>query len=229
MVQQQPATGSPAYGDSAHYDEKYFAWQNQSIDIKAQRKVQAFQPYVKAHHTVLDFGSAGGGLIGGLRAARRIGVEINDVARAAAQQKHPGVEYYKTLADVEDGVVDVVVTNHTLEHLASPYEALLHIRPKLRRGGTLVIIVPIDDWRAQKRWVPGDINRHLFTWTPLNLGNLLDEAGYAVGKQRIIRKTIMRGHDLYARLPKPIFNFVRYAYSVARHRQQLLMVATVKD
>jgi SAM-dependent methyltransferase len=219
---------SPAYGDSAHYDESYFAWQNQSIDIKAQRKVRTFQPYVQPQHTVLDFGSAGGGLIGGLRAARRIGVEINDVARAAAEQKHPGVEYYKTLAEVADGTVDVVVTNHTLEHLASPYEALLQIRPKLTPGGKLVIVVPIDDWRAQKQWVPGDVNRHLFTWTPLNLGNLLDEAGYAVGKQKIIRKTIMRGHDLYAKLPAPLFNFVRYAYSVVRHRQQLLMVGTPK-
>ena len=231
MTQQQrrPDAGSPAHGDSAHYDEKYFAWQNQSIDLKALRKVRTFQPYVRPDHTVLDFGSAGGGLIGGLRAARRIGVEISDVARAAAEQRHPGVEYHKTLGAVEDGTVDVVVTNHTLEHLASPYDALRQIRPKLKPGGKLVIVVPIDDWRAQKRWVPGDVNRHLYTWTPLNLGNLLDEAGYLVGKQRIIRRTIMRGHDLYAKLPKPMFDFVRYAYSVARHRQQLMMVATVKD
>jgi 2-polyprenyl-3-methyl-5-hydroxy-6-metoxy-1,4-benzoquinol methylase len=229
MTQHQPAAASPAYGDSAHYDEKYFAWQNQSIDLKAQRKVRTFQPYVKPDHTVLDFGSAGGGLIGGLRAQRRIGVEINDVARAAAEKKHPGVEYYKTLAGVGDGEVDVVVTNHTLEHLASPYDALLQIRPKLKPGGKLVIVVPIDDWRAQKQWVPGDINRHLFTWTPLNLGNLLDEAGYALRKQKIIRRTIMRGHDLYAKLPKPMFDFVRYTYSVIRHRQQLLMVAALKD
>lgn len=228
MSQQSPAVGSPEYGDSAHYDEKYFAWQSQSIDIKARRKVRTFQPYVKPTDIVLDFGCAGGSLVGGLRAARRIGVEINDVARAAAVEQYR-IEGYRSLAEVADGSVDVVVTNHTLEHLASPYEALLQIAPKLKPGGKLVIVVPIDDWRAQRRWYPGDVNRHLFTWTPLNLGNLLDEAGYAVQEQRIIRRTIMRGHDLYAKLPEPIFDFVRWVYSVVRHRQHLLMVATVKQ
>jgi SAM-dependent methyltransferase len=222
----QPATAeSPQYGDSAHYDENYFAWQNQAIDLKARRKVRTFQPYVRPTDTVLDFGCAGGSLVAGLTAARRIGVEINDVARSAAVEQY-GIEAYRSLAEVADGSVDVVVTNHTLEHLASPYEALLQIAPKLKPGGKLVIVVPIDDWRAQKRWRPGDINRHLFTWTPLNLGNLLEEAGYAVGDQRVIRRTIMRGEKYYAKLPAPLFDFVRWAYSVARHRQHLLMVAT---
>jgi SAM-dependent methyltransferase len=225
--QQKVPSQAPAYGDSAKYDEKYFAWQNQSIDLKAQRKVRTFQPYVKPSDTVLDFGCAGGSLIGGLRAARRIGVEINDVARAAAVGTY-GIEAYRSLAEVPDGIVDVVVTNHTLEHLASPYEALLQIAPKLKPGGKLVIVVPIDDWRSQKEWFPGDVNRHLFTWTPLNLGNLLDEAGYEITKQRIIRRTIMRGHDTFAKLPAPVFDFIRWFYAVVRHRQHLMMVATPK-
>jgi len=220
-------THSPEYGDSAHYDATYFAWQNTGIDIKARRKVGTFQPHVRPTDTVLDFGCAGGSLVAGLVAARRIGVEVNDVARAAAVEKY-GIEAYRTLAEVEDGSVDVVVTNHTLEHLASPFEALQQIRPKLKPGGKLVIVVPIDDWRAQKRWRPGDINRHLFTWTPLNLGNLLDEAGYVVDEQQIIRKTIMRGYECYSKLPEPLFNLVRRFYSVVRHRQHLKMVAHVK-
>lgn len=222
--------GQPRFSglwDSAHYDENYFAWQNQSIDIKTRRKVRTFQPYVRPTETVLDFGCAGGALVAGLQAARRIGVEINDVARGEAVKKY-GIECYKTLSDLPDAVADVVVTNHTLEHLASPYEALRQIAPKLKPEGKLVIVVPIDDWRAQRQWFPGDINRHLFTWTPLNLGNLLDEAGYEVHKQRIIRRTIMRGHDLFAKLPEPVFDFIRWFYSVVRHRQHLLMVATRK-
>jgi SAM-dependent methyltransferase len=222
-----PTVDSPEYGDSAHYDERYFAWQNQSIDLKARRKIRTFQPYVQPTDTVLDFGCAGGSLVGGLRAARRIGVEINDVAREAAVSQYD-IEGYRSLADVADNTVDVVVTNHTLEHLASPYEALLQIAPKLKPGGRLVIVVPIDDWRAQRRWRPGDINRHLFTWTPMNLGNLLDEAGYAVEEQRIIRRTIMRGYDTFAKLPEPAFEFICWFYSVVRHRQHLLMVARPK-
>ena len=50
MTQLPPATASPAYGASVHYDEKYFAWQNRSIDLKAQRKIRTFQPYVRPDH-----------------------------------------------------------------------------------------------------------------------------------------------------------------------------------
>lgn len=228
-MSQLPGTPvSPDYGDSAHYDADYFAWQNQNIDLKTRGKLQTFQPYVRPTDTVIDFGCAGGSLVGGLRAARRIGVEINDVARGEAVRQF-GIEAYRTLGDVPDGIADVVVTNHTLEHLASPFEALLQIRSKLKPGGKLVIVVPIDDWRAQRRYQPGDISRHLYTWTPLNLGNLLDEAGYSVGEQQIIRKTIMRGYELYAKLPAPLFNFVRRFYSIVRHRQHLKMVAHVKS
>jgi SAM-dependent methyltransferase len=228
MTQERHATASPEYGDSGHYDAHYFQWQDKSIDLKTRGKVSSFKRYVKPTDVLLDFGCAGGNLLAGLSAARRIGVEINDRARAAAVERF-GIEAYRSLAEVEPGIVDVAITNHTLEHLASPYDALLQIKPTLKPGGKLVIIVPIDDWRAQKRWRPGDINRHLFTWTPLNLGNLLDEAGYVVDEQRIIRRTVMRGFEIYARLPQPLFTFVRWFYSVVRHRQHLLMVAHVKN
>jgi SAM-dependent methyltransferase len=215
---------TPSYGASEHYDAEYFAWQNAHIDIKSRIKVQRFQPHVGASETVLDFGCAGGGLLGGLRAGRKIGVEINDVARESAVREH-GVEAYKTLGEVADGVADVVVSNHTLEHLAAPYEALRQLRGKLKRDGRLVLVLPIDDWRAQRRYDPADINRHLYTWTPMNLGHLLDEAGYRVEHMRIVHRTLMRGFEKFAKLPAPVFEAVSWFYSHVRHRQELLCVA----
>jgi SAM-dependent methyltransferase len=118
-------------------------------------------PYVRPTDTVLDFGCAGGGMLGGLPGARKIGVEISDVERTAAMRDH-GVEAYKTLAEVPDGIVDVVVSNHTLEHLAGLYDALCQLKPKLKPDGLLVLVLPIDDWRAQRTWDSNDINRHLY-------------------------------------------------------------------
>jgi SAM-dependent methyltransferase len=122
----------------------------------------------------------------------------------------------------------VVVSNHTLEHIAAPYDALCQLRPKLKPGGRLVLVLPIDDWRAQRRWDPKDINRHLYTWTPMNLGNLLDEAGYHPQEMRIIHRTLMRGFDKFAKLPAPAFEAMSWLYSHVRHRQEVLAVATVR-
>lgn len=215
---------APSYGASDHYDADYFAWQNQHIDLKSRIKVRRFAPYVRPADTVLDFGCAGGGMLGALPGARKIGVEINDVARQAAASDY-GIEGYKSLAEVPDGVADVVVSNHTLEHIAAPFDALCQLKSKLKPNGLLVLVLPIDDWRAQRRWDSHDINRHLYTWTPLNLGNLLDEAGFRPEEMRIIHRTLMRGVDKFAKLPDPLFEGVSWLYSHLRHRQELLATA----
>lgn len=229
VPEQKQASGSqdaaaPAYGASDHYDARYFAWQNSNIEIKNRIKIQRFVPYVTGSDVVLDFGCAGGGLLAGLDCARRIGVEINDVARASAVAEH-GIEAYRSLDDVPDGIADVAISNHVLEHIAAPFEALCQLRKKIKPGGKLVLVLPIDDFRAQRRWDPQDINRHLYTWSPMNLGNLLDEAGYQPVEMQVLRHTLMRGLDKFAKLPEPVFEAVCRFYSYARHRQELRAVA----
>ncbi len=218
------SASTPSYGASKHYDAAYFAWQNQHIEVKTRIKVTRFAPYIDPTDTVLDFGCAGGGMLAALPGGRKIGVEINDVARAAAETEH-GIEAYRTLDEVPDQVADVIVSNHTLEHLVRPYDALVALRPKLKPGGLLVLVLPIDDWRAQPRWRPGDINRHLYTWSPLNAGNLLEEAGYEPRESRVVHRTLMRGFERFARLPRPAFEAVSWCYSHLRHRQELLITA----
>jgi SAM-dependent methyltransferase len=218
------AHGEPAYGSSGHYGPDYFTWQNAHADIKARIKVERFKPYIRSTDTVLDFGSAGGAMLAGLPGTRKIGVEINDVARAAAEDNF-GLEVYRTLDEVPDDVADVIVSNHTLEHLAAPLEALKQLRPKLRSTGRLVLVLPIDDWRPQRKWDPQDISRHLYTWTPMNLGNLLDEAGFDPQEMRIIHRTLMRGFETFIKLPARVFDVLSWFYSHARHRQELLAVA----
>src|SRR5215212_4085957 len=105
-------TTNPTYGASEHYNADYYTWQNANIDIKTKIKVGRFVPYVRPTDTVLDFGSAGGWMIAALSGARKIGVELNDVAREASVRDH-GIEAYKNLADVPDAVADVIVSNHT--------------------------------------------------------------------------------------------------------------------
>ena len=229
----EPRSGaptSPSYGDSDHYDAEYFAWQDAHADIKALLKVEKIGPYVKQSDTVIDFGSAGGGMLARLPGARKIGVEINDVARAASERDF-GLEGYKSLSEVPNGVADVIVTNHTLEHLASPFDALVELRPKLKRGGRIVIVVPIEGWNSpqSRRWDPKDVNRHLYTWAPLNLGNLLDEAGYEPIELRVIHRALMRHFDKFAQLPRPAFHGLQWLWSHVRRQHELLAVASPRD
>ena len=51
-----------------------------------------------------------------------------------------------------DAVADVIVSNHALEHIEAPIDALRQLRPKVKPDGKLVLVLPIDDWRSQRRW-----------------------------------------------------------------------------
>jgi hypothetical protein len=49
-------------------------------------------------------------------------------------------------------------------------------------GGKAVFVVPCETIRYA--YEPGDVNHHLYSWSPMCLGNLLTEAGFKVIESR---------------------------------------------
>jgi len=170
---------------SSHYlDEAgkdYFDWQNRGGSQRGKINARKFAPYVQPRDRVLDFGCGSGSLLYYLECTQRIGVEINPAARTVAVEA--GLEVHETLATVPDASVDVVISNHALEHTLCPLRVLQQLQKPLVAQGRLVLCLPIDDWRNEQYVNVDDVNHHLYTWTPLLLGNLLSEADYEV--QRI--------------------------------------------
>ena len=139
-----------------------------------------FRDYVQSGDDVLDFGCGGGYLLKNLNCSRRIGVEVNPAAAKIAEQN--GVEVYLDTDDVPDESVDVIISNNALEHTLQPLDELKRLMPKLRENGTLVFVVPCES--IQYDYKPGDINHHLYSWSPMCMGNLLTEAGYALHESK---------------------------------------------
>jgi len=178
----------------------------------ARINAHKFRHHIRPEDTVLDFGCGGGFLLKHLNCARRIGVEINPVAREHAVSL--GVAGYAEVSEVPDQVADVIVSDHALEHVPFPIGALRELRTKLKRGGLLALVVPIDNWRHQKRYDPADQNHHLHTWTPQLLGNSLVEAGYQIVSVRA-RIYAWPGNwtvAAYGRLPLWMFNTLCFLY-----------------
>jgi SAM-dependent methyltransferase len=137
-----------------------------------------FQPFVRPSDTVVDFGCGPGFTLARLQSGMAIGVEVNDESRRFAESL--GIQTVTSADLLAEESADVVISNHCLEHTLNPLEELQQLHRVLRPGGTIVLYVPIDDWRSRhQRRVDPDINHHLYTWTPLLLANLLREAGFA--------------------------------------------------
>jgi SAM-dependent methyltransferase len=216
---------SPIYGTSLHYiaDEgsRYLKWQSRFGSINGIIESRKFGQLDLLNSTVLDFGAGTGFLLDALSAKRKIAVEINP--HASETMSGRSIECYSSLDAVESGLVDVAISNHCLEHVPYPIQALREIYRVLKPGGILILCVPIDDWRVQKHYKLNDINHHLNTWTPLLLGHSLSEAGFKVVIEDI--KIINRAWPPYYWKLYPYkrtFNVLCFIMSMLTRRRQIM-------
>ena len=161
---------------STHYDDKYFDWQASIGEFGGWANQSKFDEYISSDSKVLDFGCGGGFLLKNLKCSKRVGVEVNPAARETAKQN--GIEVFAQVDDVPDEYVDVVISNNALEHTLLPLQELKSLRRKLQPGGKIIFVVPCES--ISHRYRPNDVNRHLYSWSPMCIGNLFSEAGFSV-------------------------------------------------
>jgi 2-polyprenyl-3-methyl-5-hydroxy-6-metoxy-1,4-benzoquinol methylase len=165
------------------------------VEVGMQYQARYFLPYTTAADVVLDFGCGDGGILRNVAARRRIGIEVNETARAECQrlgeQSGVAIDLHESLDCVAPGSVDVVISNHCLEHVSHPMSALEQLFAVLRPSGTIVLVTPFDDWRNNnnRNWLANNVNHHLYTWSPMNIGNLLTDAGFEVDSIRIYTRS----------------------------------------
>jgi SAM-dependent methyltransferase len=161
---------------STHYDARYFAWQAPQGEFGGWANQTKFCDHISSSSRVLDFGCGGGFLLKNLSCSKRVGVEVNPAAVEIARAN--GVEVFTRVDDVPNEYVDVVISNSALEHTLQPLEELKSLYKKLIPGGKIVFVVPCES--IAYRYRPNDVNHHLYSWSPMCLGNLFSEAGFAV-------------------------------------------------
>lgn len=161
---------------SKHYDPQYFSWQSSIGEFGGWANLTKFIEFIKDSDDVMDFGCGGGYLLKNIKCHRKIGVEINPSAAEVAQ--HNGIEVYSSTLQVPDDYVNVIISNNALEHSLHPLYEIKTLYSKLRQGGKIIIIVPCES--IYYTYKANDINHHLYSWSPMCIGNLFSEAGYTV-------------------------------------------------
>ncbi len=216
------------YGASDRYQNskgaEYLAYQKNSAP-GAVLEARKFAPHIRPNDRVLDFGCGGGWILRHLDCAERVGVELNESAHVFCRQN--GVDVHRTLDEVEATEFDVVISNHCMEHVPCPVEALRGLCARMGKGGTLVLVLPLDDWRVQKDFTGADIDHHLHTWTPRLLANTLVEAGFKVDRIDVLTYAWPPGwQKLMKLLPGPLFDAICWLMATVKKRRQLVALAT---
>jgi SAM-dependent methyltransferase len=159
---------------SKYYDADYFNWQKSIGEFGGWANQTKFLEYLKEDDIVLDFGCGGGFLLDGLNVKKKIGIEINPDAIKSAKSKD--IEVYNDTDKVPNNYVDKIISNNALEHTLRPLDELKSLYNKLKKGGMIVFVVPCESITYEYK--PNNINHHLYSWSPMCLGNLFTEAGF---------------------------------------------------
>jgi SAM-dependent methyltransferase len=197
--------------DKTHYNSFYFNdFQKKIGKLGGEANKFKFEKHIRETDTVLDFGSGGGFLLNNLTCKKKIGVEINDTARDYCK-KTLNIECYKNLDEIKNNSIDIVISNHCLEHCSNPDYLLSELFKKLKRPGKIIISVPLDSRKF--KYEKNDINFHLYSFSPMNLGNLLFNNGFEVlFSNTLYHKWPPKAHLLYRIIGFKAFNALCYLY-----------------
>ena len=199
-----------------HYDADYFEWQRKSGEFCGLANRVKFEKFTSPEKSVLDFGCGGGFMLRNLTAKKRFGVEINPSARKIAEKN--GVSVFSKVEDVPDNSVDLIISDHALEHATHPLDELKSLRKKLKTGGQIVFVVPCE--HVDYFYEPQDINQHLYSWSPMALGNLFTQAGFKVlSSKPFFHRHLPYSHRLRPLIGEKAFNLVCKINGVLNRRR----------
>jgi SAM-dependent methyltransferase len=159
-----------------HYDKKYFDWQQSIGKFGGIANRIKFEDLIKKNQKVLDFGCGGGYLLDSFENIEKFGVEINEEARKIAIKNK--IKTYESSFDLPSNFFDLIISNNALEHVDNPIIELKELYRSLKIGGKISLVVPCDN--ITYKFKKNDINFHLYSYSPMNLGNILTAAGFEV-------------------------------------------------
>jgi SAM-dependent methyltransferase len=126
--------------------------------------------------------------------------------------RRKGINATNDLAAVPNEAFDIVVSTHVLEHHPNPKEMLQDIYSKMKKGGSLILVIPHErHGRAEYKL---DLNQHLFSWNFQSINNLLLTTGFVVKKNKYLRGA---GYYKLLKLAKANFGLYRTATNLLSH------------
>lgn len=152
-------------------------------------KIKTIYSY-KSKGKILEIGCGDGDLLFSLkkRGFQTYGVDVSRKACLLAEKK-VGKNVFNcevTDCDFPPKFFDVIVLNHSFEHVGSPTDSLKEIKRILKDKGILFISVPNIDCFQSKLWREKatilDIPRHLYLYSPKTLEMMLKKCGFQVVK-----------------------------------------------
>jgi SAM-dependent methyltransferase len=192
--------------------------------LTAAANARFFQDFINSTDSVLHFWCGGGYLLNALSCGDKYGIDASAKYRAHAQSTF-GFRVQSNFDDLKN--LDVVISSHTLARLPNPRQALIDSYNALRDGGTLVILVPC--YNHKNKYTEFNFEQHLYSWSPIDIGNLVHNVGFSVlSAERICHRIPPKGALLLKLTGPALFNLLCKFWGWLRPNQTQIRVVALK-
>lgn len=141
---------------------------------------------IRQTHAILDVGCGSGALLAYLHGFGFKRLTGCDPYLPVDSAPAPGLAIRSCALEQIEGSYDLVIFNHSLEHIPDPESALAHARTLLSPGGWVLVRVPLADSAAYREygidWVQFDAPRHLTLFTRTGIAALAARNGLTLGE-----------------------------------------------
>tara|TARA_B100001173_G_scaffold311908_1_gene330800 strand:+ start:75 stop:719 length:645 start_codon:yes stop_codon:yes gene_type:complete len=193
-----------------NYNNDYFEWYKEIGEFGALINIHRFTNHIDANDTILDFGCGGGFMLDKINCRVKHGVEINPKAINFCKSKK--IYVYENSKLLPKNFYDVIISNNTLQHCENPFLEINNLYNSLKKNGKIVLITGCSS--KNLKYKVNDINYQLYSFSPMNLGNILDANGFEIIKvEKIQHRWIPKYIFFYKLFGRRIFNFLCYIYS----------------
>lgn len=168
-----------------HRDEEYLSSEKQFRNIFSKR-LEIIKKFVSKKGRVVDIGSSTGVLLKLFKDEgwEVLGIEPSESAKYAVKKGIEVINKKFEEINLPKNKYDVVILNHTLEHMDNPLKVLEKVYEILKKGGIIFIDVPnfgsLSSLVFRKRFSFLLPEEHNFHFTKDSLSKLLEKSNFKV-------------------------------------------------
>jgi SAM-dependent methyltransferase len=135
-----------------------------------------------------------------------------------------GIKILKDIKKLKNNSFDVILLCHVLEHLEKPYETILFLKNKLKKGGKIMLLLPPEKINKIKNFKP-DIHQHLYCWNFRTIDNFLLRAGFKIIENKFIYGAAYKKLLFFNRIHFQLYRFATTALGKTLNFKEMMIIA----
>lgn len=149
-----------------------------------KKRYNIISKFIKKPRTVLDIGCSNGIFLDLYNTSETWGVEPSTTANSLRSTAHRIINTYFEKAKLPENYFDLIIMNHTLEHVKDAGIVLAKINRLLKKDGILFVDVPNAGGLGSKllgdKWPYRLPDEHTYQFTKKSLSGLVRDSGFKI-------------------------------------------------